>query len=80
MRDLVELVELKRRYERDLLRKAGVRGVGVGYKVVGGEVTGELAVVVLVTRKIRPLEDIHPKDRVPPELEGARTDVVEVGV
>ena len=80
MRDLVELVELKRKHERGLLRKAGVRGVGVGYKVVGGETTGELAVVVLVTRKIRPLEDIHPKDRVPPELEGARTDVVEVGV
>ncbi len=80
MGDLTELLELKRRHEAALLRKATVRGVGVGYKVVGGEVTGELAIVVLVTKKLRPLEDIHPKDRVPPEIEGVRTDVVEVGV
>ncbi len=73
-------MELKRRYEGKLLRKATVRGVGVGYRVVGGEVTEELSIVVLVTRKICPLEDIHPMDRVPPEIEGARTDVVEVGV
>lgn len=80
MRELKELVKLKRRVEPDLLRKGNVRGVGVGYKVVGGEVTPELAIIVLVTRKIRPLEDIHPHDRIPPEIEGVRTDVVEVGL
>ena len=80
MRELTELVEIKQRAERELLAKGNVRGVGVGYKTVGGRVTDELAIVVLVTRKIRPLEDIHPKDRVPPEIEGARTDVVEVGL
>ncbi len=75
-----ELRELKRQHEGELLRKSVVRGVGIGYKTVGGKVTGELAIVVLVTKKIRPVSDIPPHERIPPEIEGVRTDLVEVGV
>lgn len=78
--EIEELRELKRRVESELLRKAGVRGVGIGYKIVGGESTGELAIVVMVTKKIRPASDIPPRERIPLEMEGVRTDVVEVGV
>lgn len=79
MSELERVVEAKRQYEGELLRKAIVRGVGVGYKVIGGRRTGEPSVVALVTRKL-PAGLLHPKDMVPAELGGIRTDVVEVGV
>ncbi|HDI10701.1 MAG TPA: hypothetical protein ENF77_00020 [Candidatus Acetothermia bacterium] len=75
-----EILEIKARHLEGLLRKATVRGVGIGYKVVGGEVTDELSLVVLVTRKLKPLEDIPPSHRIPREIEGVRTDVIDVGV
>lgn len=44
--------EVKKARERELLPLPNVRGVGVGYKEVGGQRTGELAVVVYVERKV----------------------------
>ncbi len=65
-------------HEKDLLNKPNVVGVGVGYKDKDGVPTDEVAVVVLVERK-KPLAALTPEEIIPRDLEGMRTDVLEVG-
>ncbi|MCC6805714.1 MAG: hypothetical protein IT319_22725 [Anaerolineae bacterium] len=65
-------------YEPQLLQKENVVGVAVGFKESKGEKTGELSVVVLVEQK-KPLAALSAEDVIPPELDGMRTDVYEVG-
>lgn len=74
-----QLLDAQKRFQLALLAKAGVVGVGVGYRDEQGEATDELAIVALVEQK-KPIEALDPQDLVPRELEGARTDVYEVGV
>ena len=69
-------LEVKDRVADSLLRLEGVHAVGVGGKQTGGEPTGELAIRVFVTTK-RPLSEIPPDERIPPEIDGIKTDVVE---
>jgi hypothetical protein len=71
-----EHVEAKERAEKQLLDIPGVHAVGVGGKVVGGEPTGEPSITVFVERKL-PLSEIPPEQRIPPEIDGVKTDVVE---
>jgi hypothetical protein len=68
-----ELVAAKEAVEAELLSRAGVTGVGIGLKEVGGEATGELAIRVMVERKM----DVADGAMVPPDLMGFLTDVVE---
>jgi hypothetical protein len=75
---LEEVKRAKERFERELLRKANVVGLAVGRKVVGGQETDELCVVVLVRRKL-PEEELRPRDIVPRRVDDVRTDVVETG-
>lgn len=70
--------EVKRRREAELLRKANVVAVGIGYRQRGGRSTDELCLVVSVRRKV-PLEALAPEDRIPPEIDGVPVDVQEVG-
>jgi len=72
------VIEAKETHKEALLDKANVVGVGVGYKVVGGEPTGELSVAVLVREKV-PTAQLDPAARVPPQVDGVKTDVVQVG-
>lgn len=65
-------------YKDTLLARANVVGVGVGEKVSYGKSTGELSVVVLVRQKV-PLVGLAPQAVVPREVDGIRTDVMEVG-
>lgn len=76
---MARLQEVKRRWEAELLRKANVVAVGIGYRQRGGRPTDELCLVVSVRRKV-PLEELAPEDRIPPELDGVPVDVQEVGV
>jgi hypothetical protein len=69
-------VEVKERVERSILDIPGVHAIGVGSKVTAGEPTGEESIKVFVEHK-RPLEAIPPEERVPPEIDGVKTDVVE---
>lgn len=69
----------KEAHKEMLLSKANVVGVGVGEKVSHGESTGELSVVILVRQKV-PLVSLEPQSVVPREIDGIRTDVVEVGL
>lgn len=72
-------------YEGILLRKKNVIGIGISDRVVGGEPTGKLAVVVYVSKKL-PESAMREQDVIPKELpvpgleeEFVQTDVVEQG-
>lgn len=74
----MEMKEIKRKYERKLLRKANVLGVMTGYKVKAGKRTEELSIVCMVEKKIS-REKLSKRDVVPDTLESIPTDVIEVG-
>lgn len=70
--------QAKRKNEKELLQKKNVRSVGVGMREVGGSSTGEWAVVVGVSKKV-PESELVSYDLVPPQVDGVKTDVQEVG-
>lgn len=70
---------VKRAYQAELMSKANVVGVGVGYRTLGGESTEDIALVVMVTHKV-PKAQLAPEDLVPREIEGIPVDVQEVGI
>jgi hypothetical protein len=61
-----------------LMRLRNVVGVGVGYKMIAGEQTGDLSIAVSVTEKV-PANHLPVSDVVPLEVEGVQTDVVRTG-
>lgn len=69
---------VKRQYQGELMAKANVVGVGVGFRTRGGERTDEVALVVMVTQKL-PRSQLKPEDVLPRQIEGIRVDVQEVG-
>jgi hypothetical protein len=74
-----KISNIQAKYADELMAKAHVVGLGVGMAKVGGEYTNEMALVVLVDKKV-PMEELAPEDRIPAEIEGVRVDVNEVGV
>jgi hypothetical protein len=74
----MEIQEVKRGFEKELLRKANVVGVMTGYKVKEDVKTDELSLVCMVERKI-PKEKLHEKDLVPAKIKEITTDVIQVG-
>lgn len=74
MQDLTEIIRVKESVADELFRIPGVIGVGVGLRIVGGEVTDEVVIRVDVAKKKR---DVPPAERIPPEIRGFKTDVVE---
>jgi hypothetical protein len=71
-------IAVQEKYEEDLLHKANVEGVGVGLRMRAGELTDEVVLVVMVTRKV-PRTQLAPDDFVPPEIEGVPVDIQEIG-
>jgi hypothetical protein len=71
-----DLFAAKDRAAESMLPLPGVHGVGIGEKLTGGERTGEPSITVFVERK-RPLAEIPPEERIPAEIDGVKTDVVE---
>lgn len=69
---------VKKAYQAELLSKANVVGVGVGYRTIDGWRTNDIALVVMVTQKV-PRTQLAPEDILPQEIEGVRVDVQEVG-
>ena len=68
----------KEKFERLLMEKAHVIGVGIGKKVVAGEETDEPAVIVFVEKKV-PEPQLKRKDMIPKTLDEVKTDVIESG-
>ncbi len=79
MAELTEIRRVKAAHQQSLLAKSNVIGVGTGYKISNGINTGELCLVTLVRQKM-PVAGLDPKALVPRQIDGVRTDVVEVGV
>jgi V8-like Glu-specific endopeptidase len=71
-----DYIAVKERVADRLLAIPGVHAVGVGAKLTAGERTPATSIRVYVTQK-RPLAEIPEAERVPPEIEGVKTDVVE---
>jgi hypothetical protein len=71
-------LEVKRRYERDLLRKPNVVAVGIGHCRRGGVQTEEVCIVVSVKNKV-PQSKLKPQDVIPGQIEDVPVDVVETG-
>ncbi|NWG16062.1 MAG: hypothetical protein HXY41_05445 [Chloroflexi bacterium] len=61
-------------HQNELLAKPNVVGVAVGRK----NLTGELSVVTLVEQK-KPLAALSAQEVIPKQVDGVRTDVIEVG-
>jgi len=73
-----EVARAKAQHEAALFQKPHVVGVGSGYRVEGTRRTDELCVVALVDRKM-PRAALPDEALVPREVNGIRTDVVQVG-
>jgi hypothetical protein len=71
-------LRVKQTHEEELLSKSNVLGVGVGLRERGGQRGEQVALVVLVRRKL-PAADLAPKDVIPSEIDGVPVDVQEVG-
>ena len=74
MPSVEELIAIKERVEAEYLGRPGVTGIDVGYKEVAGERTDQVAIRVHVQAKS---DNVPADQRVPEEIEGAITDVLE---
>lgn len=70
--------EVREAYESELLNRANVIGVGVGYRHKRGKLTPEVALIVMVRKKV-PRAELAPEDVVPSSIEGVPVDVREMG-
>ncbi len=74
-----DYMEIKERAAPRLLALPGVHAVGVGAKQVAGKRTEDVAIAVFVEHK-RPPAEVPADERVPDEIEGVKTDVIEMPV
>jgi hypothetical protein len=77
-KSMTEVKAIKDKYQAELLKKANVVGVGIGYRERDGQMTDQVALTVMVKKKV-PLSQLDAKDVIPPEIEGVMLDVKEVG-
>lgn len=70
--------QIKEAHKEEIMAKPNVVGVGIGFRYVGRTMTDEVTVVTLVREKIAEA-GLPRAARVPREIDGLRTDVVEVG-
>ncbi len=63
----------------ELLKKKNVVATGIGYKVVDGKVTSDLAIICSVETK-QPIAKLHAVDQIPPFIQDIPTDVKSVGL
>jgi hypothetical protein len=73
-----KIVEVQDKHEQELLRLDNVVGVAASLKVKGDKPTKKWCLAVLVEKKL-PLAEVAKASRIPAEVDGVPTDVVEVG-
>ncbi len=71
-------IAVKQQNLHHLITRNNVVGVGVGFKETSEGLTDDLAVVVNVAKKL-PVAQLAESDKVPRDLAGIKTDVVETG-
>jgi hypothetical protein len=69
---------VKEKFETELLKLENVVGVGIGLRKKDGIYTDEVALVVMVKKKVLEIE-LTQADLIPQELEGVEVDVQEIG-
>lgn len=69
---------VKEKFETELLKLENVVGVGIGLRKRDGIYTDEVALVVMVKKKMTENE-LAQKNLIPQELEGVKVDVQEIG-
>jgi hypothetical protein len=69
---------VKRRREKELLRKANVVAVGVGFRQRRGQPTDEVCLVVSVKVKVSAAQ-LKSGDLIPSSIDNVPVDVVETG-
>jgi hypothetical protein len=73
-----KITQIQIHYADMLMEKAHVLGCGVGFAMVAGQLTDELALIVMVDVKL-PEDELNPDDIVPRFLDDVRCDVQETG-
>lgn len=71
-------IRVQEKYNEQLLALPQVLGTAVGLRKRQGQYTDEVALVVMVERKL-PLSRLAPHEVAPQELEGVPVDVLETG-
>ena len=74
MDNISELKSVKKKYSAYLLSLPNVEGVGIGWKVSGGQKTQQPAIKVFVKQKIS-CDKLAESELIPEQLEGVPTDV-----
>lgn len=82
-----KIIDVQQSNNNSLLNKQGVEGTAIGEKWIDGRPTGEQAILIFVQKKHSEHAIADPnvltaytaKDLIPKEIEGIRTDVIEVG-
>ena len=69
---------VREKHGPDLMRKPNVIGIGIGFRQQAGKRTDEVAVVVMVKRKLSS-DNLNPDEQIPSEIDGVPVDVQVVG-
>jgi hypothetical protein len=69
---------VKEAYSGFLMSKPNVVGVGIGLQKAEGQRTGQIGLVVMVSRKV-PREMLRPEEVIPEQIDGVPVEVREVG-
>lgn len=82
MSDQQETIEriqaVKAAHEAELMAKANVVGVGIGFRQQQKTRTDDIVLVVMVETKV-PRAQLAPDDIIPDQIDGVPVDVQEVG-
>ena len=82
MSDQQETIEriqqVKAAHEAELLAKANVVGVGIGFRQQKQTRTDDVVLVVMVEKKV-PRSQLAPEDVIPGQIDGIPVDVQESG-
>lgn len=77
MKDFERVRDIKSAAQWRLFDIPGVHAVGIGEKYVDGKPSGESSILVLVVAK-KPLDQLKPEEVIPSEIDGLKTDVIQV--
>jgi len=71
-----KIMEVLKKNEERLLRFPNVIGTGVGYKFIKKKKTSTIAIIVYVSKKLKP-KQLRKEQMIPTQIEGIPTDVKE---
>lgn len=73
-----QIQAVKIAHEAELMAKANVVGVGIGFRQQRKTRTDEVVLIVMVEKKL-PRAELNPEDIIPGQIDGIPVDVQESG-